>query len=378
MFVQSNLNFAQCDFPLKCPIPACKAEIGDQKVALLLANRFPMIWADFQRLSVYNCLMQENKDDHVLVCPKCGKYAVLYLPPPKKPLSIEEKIRFVEDQKIAKISGLRNAYKFQLAKAKQANDLEHKKLTQEVDEKVKLIGNEHEKRIKVLQEKQKSNRGSFKDEVIFFLKTSFGFKVTEYEAADYEEKEISSWEVSESTKFFVCPIEECKGCLCVLCMKPVLIENISSHFCIEADVDLLYNEVLDVLASNATRRCPKCDFRSQKDLECTHMTCPKCSTVYCYVCGRSEKEFPSKSLYTHNKWTLQSPPDTDQCPMYLQSKYGEYVDGPRMNGDPAKALMKFHLELQRKAIDALKSKKDSRLWDAMLKRHFPNGIFEDV
>ena len=32
-------------------------------------------------------------------------------------------------------------------------------------------------------------------------------------------------------------------------------------------------------------RCPSCKLAGRKDDACTHMTCTKCSTSWCYVCG---------------------------------------------------------------------------------------------
>jgi hypothetical protein len=386
MYIESNLSFTDIKqaLTLKCPILHCKAEIGEQKIALLIAHSYPKLWMDYQRMSIYHCLwMNESKEEHVLLCPKCGKYAVLYEPPAKMPKTIEDKIKFLLEQKQKSVEKIQKSYKFEIEKAKRKsamkneNHYELEKILQEKKNKISAEEKKFDEKIKLLKEKE-NRRNSTKSEFVFFLKSALGLNVTQYQGSEVdEEKELCSFEISESKKYFVCPIQDCKGCLCVMCMKPIAFENIPTHICVEADIDILYHTVLNVLAENSVRNCPKCGFGTQKDLECTHMTCPKCSTVYCYVCGRPEKDFPSHSLYKHNNWTLNSPPNTDQCPMYLQSKYGDYIDGPRMNGNPANALMRFHQELQKNAIEKLRLKTDAKLWNAMLERHFPKGIFTE-
>jgi hypothetical protein len=68
--------------------------------------------------------------------------------------------------------------------------------------------------------------------------------------------------------------------------------------------------------------CPKCKTAGRKDTSCTHMTCVKCNTVYCYICGLSEddcdKEGEDKkvktTIYQHNiNWSNNEL----RCPMYL-------------------------------------------------------------
>jgi hypothetical protein len=63
--------------------------------------------------------------------------------------------------------------------------------------------------------------------------------------------------------------------------------------------------------------------------------------------------------------------------MYLHYKYGDVDsgDGDRKNGDPAVALGRFHAELQRTALKELKEKSSPELWDTMMSKRFPQGIF---
>jgi hypothetical protein len=70
-------------------------------------------------------------------------------------------------------------------------------------------------------------------------------------------------------------------------------------------------------------RCPGCQLAGRKDDACTHMTCTKCSTEWCYVCGLDvescDKEAPRvggrvNDIYLHNRdWEMNA----KRCPMYL-------------------------------------------------------------
>jgi len=69
--------------------------------------------------------------------------------------------------------------------------------------------------------------------------------------------------------------------------------------------------------------CPECGVIGRKDAMCTHMTCERCSTVWCYVCGLSEKDCDKSTtegttspdtIYQHNtSWQTNE----KRCPMYL-------------------------------------------------------------
>ena len=70
-------------------------------------------------------------------------------------------------------------------------------------------------------------------------------------------------------------------------------------------------------------RCPGCQLAGRKDDACTHMTCTKCSTEWCYVCGLDvascDKAAPRDGgtiddIYLHNRdWEINE----KRCPMYL-------------------------------------------------------------
>jgi hypothetical protein len=70
-------------------------------------------------------------------------------------------------------------------------------------------------------------------------------------------------------------------------------------------------------------RCPGCKLAGRKDDACTHMTCTKCTTEWCYVCGLDveacDKASPREGgevndIYLHNRdWEINE----KRCPMYL-------------------------------------------------------------
>jgi hypothetical protein len=75
------------------------------------------------------------------------------------------------------------------------------------------------------------------------------------------------------------------------------------------------------IEEGSNMRCPGCQLAGRKDDACTHMTCTKCSTVWCYVCGLDvescDKELrPGRmnDIYAHNAdWAVNE----KRCPMYL-------------------------------------------------------------
>jgi hypothetical protein len=132
--------------------------------------------------------------------------------------------------------------------------------------------------------------------------------------------------------------------------------------CIVDPIEKLYQKVLEVLATSASRACPNCGTSGMKDLSCTHITCDKCQKKFCYVCEVAESALEG-GFAVHNQWELDA--IANRCPMYLHLKWGN--DGQ----NPAAALDSFHRELQTKAIDALKAEvNDEILWSDTVQRKF--------
>lgn len=96
--------------------------------------------------------------------------------------------------------------------------------------------------------------------------------------------------------------------------------------------------VLSIIENESQVSCPKCFLAGRKDLECTHITCTSCGTIYCYVCGKEESELnksdSSNDIFAHNEdWmTLE-----ERCPMYLREipesdeRYDAYDEETAMN-----------------------------------------------
>ncbi|CAI2374146.1 unnamed protein product [Moneuplotes crassus] len=164
-------------------------------------------------------------------------------------------------------------------------------------------------------------------------------------------KEILNWSELECP-FFICQKEDCKKGSCIICQEFYQIpdeevlsqeqhaelvlgsDGISKHLtCLsKKDVKDEWERCID--AQNS-RPCPRCGLRGIKDDSCAHITCPKCNTKWCYVCGLDENDCdkegtqddPNKlSIYRHNdNWSTNS----KRCPMYLRciieidSRYSE-------------------------------------------------------
>lgn len=80
----------------------------------------------------------------------------------------------------------------------------------------------------------------------------------------------------------------------------------------------------EAIEEGSKMRCPSCNLAGRKDDACTHMTCTKCATSWCYVCGLDAKTADKgegrgddrdlDDIYLHNKdWER----NVKRCPMYL-------------------------------------------------------------
>src|SRR5262249_31948985 len=142
----------------------------------------------------------------------------------------------------------------------------------------------------------------------------------------------------QTTQFFVCRNGKCPGAFCLKCETFLEKKDMNKHVCKKDTIEVLYQEVLTILAESGSRRCPKCGYTGRKDLECTHIKCEKCSESYCYVCGKPESELEG-GLNQHNNWHLSTPEADNKCPLYLQYKYGDTQGADdRLDGDPAICL----------------------------------------
>ena len=97
--------------------------------------------------------------------------------------------------------------------------------------------------------------------------------------------------------------------------------------------------------------CPECKHGGRKDEACTHMTCAKCETNWCYVCGQKESDLDQACLSSHNElWQSNS----QRCPIYLH--YIRKID-KRWSRSSEECLDYFHriktITLLRKFIDEI-------------------------
>lgn len=77
---------------------------------------------------------------------------------------------------------------------------------------------------------------------------------------------------------FYCPV--CDEATCKSCGK----KDHPGRTCDQADIDP--NRIVESRMSEAiVKACPKCHLQIIKDEGCNHMTCPKCRTEFCYLCG---------------------------------------------------------------------------------------------
>jgi len=191
-----------------------------------------------------------------------------------------------------------------------------------------------------------------------------------------DEFKIDPSMVTGTSQFFVCQRLTCTGALCIRCQKCLQSFEVRDHVCRQDSIEELYNKVLETLAEASTMTCPSCKKKWQKDLACTHMTCEKCSTVWCYHCGIDKKEL-GEDWSPHNEWDLDTKEDSGRCPMYLHYKYGKKKVGNRMDGPPEEALEEFHRIKQTKAIEKLKAENNPEVWQAMMFSKFPRGIWDN-
>ncbi|CAF0762510.1 unnamed protein product [Adineta steineri] len=165
---------------------------------------------------------------------------------------------------------------------------------------------------------------------------------------------------------FFCERPDCHKTSCLICRKacPSITndylteaqqEDIFQHFtCAELADD---KSVFDLAVENGQKvACPQCGLAGMKDDSCTHMTCPTCSQIWCYFCGKRLEDCDKapnghNSIIDHNHdWEKNS----KRCPMYFMQI--EEFD-KRWPEDEAQCLMMFHrnrsLRLLREVFEKL-------------------------
>jgi hypothetical protein len=179
------------------------------------------------------------------------------------------------------------------------------------------------------------------------------------------------------TSIFYCQRADCRVTSCLVCRKacPTLIDDYDEagqmemlkHFtCAElADDKKMFDEAIE---AGQKLSCPKCGLAGMKDDSCTHMTCPTCSQIWCYFCGKRLEECDktqggTNGIFDHNhNWDT----NPNRCPMYFTQI--QDID-ERWADDEEQCLIMFHrnrsLRLLREVYNVLGSDRMNQL-----NRHF--------
>lgn len=139
--------------------------------------------------------------------------------------------------------------------------------------------------------------------------------------------------------FFHCKSEKCNKATCTICKLEFIppkdgiideeypstaaaVEYPSTSFFYHTECPQLAPALAmfqDAIEEGTGVRCPSCQHLGRKDDACTHITCPKCQTMFCYLCGGDEATVDKApgnvvTIYAHNEdWDI----NPRRCPMYL-------------------------------------------------------------
>jgi hypothetical protein len=156
----------------------------------------------------------------------------------------------------------------------------------------------------------------------------------------------------DDTNIFYCAHPECGKTSCLICRKACpkilndycsdeIIAEMEKHFtCASLAKD---KEKFDqYLELGSKVPCPNCGLAGMKDDACTHMTCPTCSQLWCYFCGKKVEDCDKKpngtnGIFDHNHSWESNP---NRCPMYL-TQISE-LDERWPDGNEELCLIMFH------------------------------------
>ncbi|CAF3756837.1 unnamed protein product [Rotaria socialis] len=165
---------------------------------------------------------------------------------------------------------------------------------------------------------------------------------------------------------FYCDHPECGKVSCLICRKACAkieddyamdeeIAEMEKHFkCAELADDK--HELDRYVELGQKMPCPTCGLAGMKDDACTHMTCLKCSQLWCYFCGKKVEDCErardsNNGIIDHNHNWERNP---KRCPMYLTQL--RELDN-RWPEDEFECLAMFHrnrsLRLLREAFEKL-------------------------
>jgi hypothetical protein len=131
------------------------------------------------------------------------------------------------------------------------------------------------------------------------------------------------------TNILYCAHPECSKVSCLICRKacPKILDDygndqeiaeMEKHFkcALLADDKHKFDQYLEL---GQKVPCPNCGLAGMKDDACTHMTCPTCSQLWCYFCGKKVEDCDKaqngiNGIFDHNHNWDKNP---NRCPMYL-------------------------------------------------------------
>jgi hypothetical protein len=341
----------QNTIPIKCQIPQCGYLIPERTVLKLLRakeveernleERYTRIQL---KATLLNAVGMNSKEIAVILCAYCGDYSELYS------RSSSDQWQNISKQRLEAECTQQNLV---YEKAKQMRKELEQQLEEEQKEKSWTPGERTMRKAHMKCEFEKKLQ-AFTEEVLK------GEKVKTVQI----QGELSSGE--STSLLFICKNLFCDGAYCLLCKTFFKKQDMLGHICSDSALESLYQQVMETLATSASRACPECGSSGMKDLACTHITCDKCKHKFCYVCGKSEKSFEG-GFINHNKWTGKTPWEgSETCPMYLQDGWGD-------DKSAELALENFHRELQCSALEELRKKlNNDMLWQHMIEAKF-NG-----
>ena len=133
----------------------------------------------------------------------------------------------------------------------------------------------------------------------------------------------------DDIKFIDCGHSECGTFSCLVCRKacprytsPYLTDEQFAELDHHFKCSILHDnkqEFERYLEAGQKVPCPNCGLDGMKDDSCTHMTCPACSQLWCYFCGKKVEDCDkarngANGIYDHN---LQWETNPQRCPMYF-------------------------------------------------------------
>ena len=154
------------------------------------------------------------------------------------------------------------------------------------------------------------------------------------------------------TSIFYCDRSDCRKTSCLICRKEC--PRFADDYCNEADeMEMIKHFQCSALADDKKlfdkaiedgqkASCPNCGLAGMKDDSCTHMTCPTCTQVWCYFCGKTVQDCDKhrgekdNGIYDHNVHWDTNP---NRCPMYFTQI--QDIDR-RWPDNDEECMVKFH------------------------------------